>query len=62
MTDRKTAKEFLHIRDWLDKARALVSAGREAYDAVELRQEAGDSLMMKIGEAANRRSLLDPLA
>lgn len=52
--DRRTAKELLHIRDWLATADLLVQAGREAYDADELRQEAGDSLMMKIGEAASR--------
>ncbi len=52
--DRRTAKELIHIRDWLDKAYTLVEPGREAYDADELRQEAGDSLMMKLGEAANR--------
>ncbi len=54
--DRKTAKEFVHLRDWLNRAQELVEAGREVYDSDELRQEAGDSLMMKIGEAANRLS------
>lgn len=57
--DRKTAKELLHIRDWLDTANHLVREGRPAYDADELRQEAGDSLMMKIGEAALRLSRRD---
>lgn len=57
--DRRTAKELLHIRDWLDTAHHLVQAGRPAYDADELRQEAGDSLMMKIGEAALRLSRRD---
>lgn len=54
--DRRTAKEFLHLRDWLDKAGELVALGRVAYDSDGLRQEAGDSLMMKIGEAASRLS------
>lgn len=56
---RRTAKELLHVRDWLDKAQTLVAAGREAYDADELRQEAGDSLMMKLGGAANRLARAD---
>lgn len=50
----RTAKEYLHLRDWLTKASVIVSSGREEYDQNELLQEAGDSLMMKIGEAANR--------
>lgn len=54
--DRRTAKEFLHLRDWLQRAREIVQAGRDAYISDPLRQEAGDSLMMKIGEAANRLS------
>ena len=52
--DRKTAKEFLHLRDWLGKAQELIGAGRDAYTNDQFRQEAGDSLMMKLGEAANR--------
>lgn len=54
--DIKIAKELLHIRDWLDRAQVLVDAGKAAYDADDLLREAGDSLMMKIGEAANRLS------
>lgn len=54
--DRRTAKELLHVRDWLDKAQTLVAAGREAYDADERRQEAGDSLMMKLGEGGRTGS------
>jgi uncharacterized protein with HEPN domain len=54
--DRKVAKEFLHLREWLEKAMELVGAGRAAYAEDGLRQEAGDSLMMKIGEAVNRLS------
>ncbi|MEP7331291.1 MAG: hypothetical protein ABI692_04290 [Terracoccus sp.] len=50
----RTTKEYLHLRDGLTKALLIVSSGREEYDRNELLQEAGDSLMMKIGEAANR--------
>ena len=56
--DRRTAKEFLHLQNWLDRAVRIVEAGREAYDADPLLREAGDSLLMKIGEAANRLSRL----
>lgn len=52
--DRRTAKELLHVRDWLGKADRIVAEGRTAYDGDDLRREAGDSLMMKLGEAANR--------
>jgi len=52
--DRRTAKEFLHIRDWLDRAARIVDGGLEAYQLDPLLREAGDSLLMKIGEAATR--------
>jgi uncharacterized protein with HEPN domain len=52
--DRRVAKELLHIRDWLDRANDIVSRGRATYDNDALLQEAGDSLMMKLGEAAGR--------
>lgn len=54
--DRKTAKELLHVRDWLGRAQSIVDQGREAYASDVMLQEAGDSLMMKLGEAANRLS------
>jgi uncharacterized protein with HEPN domain len=54
--DRRTAKELLHLRDWLARAETVVAAGREAYLHDALLQEAGDSLLMKIGETANRLS------
>lgn len=54
MMDRKIAKELLHIRDWLNRAGDIVNHGRDAYQDDPLLQEAGDSLMMKIGEAAGR--------
>ena len=48
------AKELLHLRDWFAKVEVVVASGREAYRQDDLRQEAGDSLLMKIGETANR--------
>ena len=56
--DRRAAKELLHIRDWLLRAGEIVERGKDRYLADELLQEAGDSLMMKLGEAANRLSKL----
>ena len=52
--DRKVAKELLHVRDWLDRAQDVVARGHDTYTTDELLQEAGDSLMMKLGEAAGR--------
>lgn len=60
--DRKAAKELLHIEGWLDRAGEIVRRGKETYLADDLLQEAGDSLMMKLGEAAKRLSRLDILA
>ena len=60
--DRKAAKELLHIEGWLDRVGEIVSRGKDAYLADDLLQEAGDSLMMKLGEAANRLARLDVLA
>lgn len=54
--DPRVAKELLHIRDWLTRVHEVVERGKDAYLADELLQEAGDSLMMKLGEAANRLS------
>lgn len=51
---RKAAKELLHIRDWLTRAGEIVNHVRDAYQDDALLQEAGDSLMMKLGEAAGR--------
>ncbi|WP_430869230.1 HepT-like ribonuclease domain-containing protein [Demequina aurantiaca] len=56
--DRRTAKELIHIAGWLDQVGRLVGQGRDAYLADELLQEAGDSLMMKLGEAAGRLARL----
>ena len=57
--DRRTAKEYLHIRDWLLLAQQIVDQGEDAYLSDPLLQEAGDSIMMKIGEAARRLSQRD---
>lgn len=59
MMDRRTAKEYLHIRDWLLLAQQIVDQGEDAYLSDPLLQEAGDSIMMKIGEAARRLSQHD---
>ena len=58
----KAAKELLHTQAWLSRVDEIVRRGKEAYLADALLQEAGDSLMMKLGEAANRLSRLDVLA
>lgn len=60
--DRKAAKELLHIDGWLERVDEITERGKEAYLTDVLLQEAGDSLMMKVGEAANRLSRLGVLA
>jgi uncharacterized protein with HEPN domain len=60
--DRDAAKELHHIRVWLERVDDIVKHGKDTYLADDILQEAGDSLMMKIGEAANRLSRLDILA
>lgn len=60
--DRKAAKELLHIQGWLERVEEIVERGKNSYLADDLLQEAGDSLMMKLGEAANRLSKLGVLA
>jgi uncharacterized protein with HEPN domain len=60
--DGKAAKELLHIKTWLDRVAEIIERGNDAYLADALLQEAGDSLMMKLGEAANRLARLDVLA
>ena len=60
--DRATAKDLLHIRTWLERASEIVARGKPAYLADDLLQEAGDSLMMKLGEAANRLAKRDTSA
>jgi len=60
--DRKAAKELLHIQGWLERVDEVIERGKDAYLTDDLLQEAGDSLMMKLGEAANRLSRLGVLA
>ena len=54
--ERKAAKELLHIQGWLERVDEIVRRGKDAYLDDALLQ-AGDSLMMKLGEAANRLTL-----
>lgn len=51
--DRRAAKDLLHIQGWIQRVDEIVQRGKNAYLADILLQEAGDSLMMKLGEAAN---------
>lgn len=60
--DRRAAKELLHIQEWLARVASIVERGEGAYLGDPLLQEAGDALMMKLGEAANRLSRLAVLA
>ncbi len=60
--DRRAAKELLHVRKWLLRSTEIVDRGKAIYLADGLLQEAGDSLMMKLGEAANRLVRLGVLA
>lgn len=48
----RVAKELLHIQRWLDVVESIVDGGKSAYDRDLVAQEAGDSLMIKIGEAS----------
>ena len=52
--EHRQAKELLHIRAWLNIAAEIVRRGQREYLNDALLQEAGDSLMMKLGEAAKR--------
>jgi hypothetical protein len=51
--DRRAAKELLHIRGWLERVEEIVGRGKQNYLSDDLLQEAGDALMMKLGEAAS---------
>jgi len=58
--DLRVAKELLHIQRWLVIAASIVHRGKAAYDTDPVAQEAGDSLMMKIGEAAQHLAHATP--
>lgn len=58
----KAAKELLHIQAWLARSAEIVERGKDAYLLDGLLQGAGDSLMMKLGEAARRLAKLGALA
>lgn len=60
--DRRAAKELLHIQEWLARVATIAERGEGAYLGDPLLQEAGDALMMKLGEAAKRLSRLEVLA
>lgn len=55
-------KELVHVQGWLVRADEIVERGKGNYLTDGLLQEAGDSLMMKLGEAANRLAKLNVLA
>ena len=48
----RVAKELLHIQRWLDVVESIVDSGKDSYDRDPVAQEAGDSLIIKIGEAS----------
>jgi hypothetical protein len=48
---RKAGKELIHIQAWLERVDEITQRGEQAHLADALLQEAGDSLMMKLGEA-----------
>jgi uncharacterized protein with HEPN domain len=48
----RVAKELLHIKRWLEVVSSIVDGGKAAYNRDAVAQEAGDSLMIKIGEAS----------
>lgn len=51
---RSVAKELIHIHTWLTIAEEIVRQGERQYLDDFVLQEAGDSIMMKLGEAAKR--------
>lgn len=51
-----------HRGAWLERVGEVTQRGKDADLADALLQEAGDSLMMKLGEASNRLSRLGVLA
>ncbi|CAM3673816.1 HepT-like ribonuclease domain-containing protein [Tsukamurella ocularis] len=57
--ERAVAKELIHMRGWLARVAGIVARGKADYLRDELLQEAGDSPMMKVGEAANRLARLE---
>lgn len=52
----------MHIQSWLTRVDQVVRRGKEAYLEDDLLQEAGDSLMARLGSAADRLSRLGVLA
>ncbi len=56
----RLAKELLHIQHWLEVAAWIVAKGKAVYVPDDVAQEAGDSLMIKIGEAAKTLATRGP--
>ena len=52
--DKRAAKELMHVQRWLTIAATIATRGRDFYITDEVAQEAGDALMIKIGEASKR--------
>jgi uncharacterized protein with HEPN domain len=60
--DLRVAKELLHIQRWRLIAASIVIRGKATYDADPVVQEAGDSLIIKIGEASKYLAIRDTKA
>ena len=55
---RRAAKELLHVQEWLGRVDEITRRGKHAYFQDPLMQEAGDSLMMKLGVHAGAERLV----
>lgn len=58
MMSIRVAKEYLHLQEWIRRVGEVVDSGEDAYLSSHLLSEAGDSLLMKMGEAASRLARL----
>jgi|AntAceMinimDraft_6_1070360.scaffolds.fasta_scaffold01420_2 uncharacterized protein with HEPN domain len=52
----KVAYELIHLFDWFQRIEELTAHGHGQYMSNALNMEAGDSLLMKIGESIKRIS------
>ncbi len=52
----KVAYEFIHLFGWFQRIENLTVQGKDHYLSEPIFMEAGDSLLMKIGESINRIS------
>jgi len=55
----KVAYELIHLSAWFQRIEELTAHGRDQYLSDALMMEAGDSLLMKIGESINRISKME---